>query len=126
MHFHEKKIETKLPSFSWNLGLNGSFVKEVQEFVKKLFLTGQTDLQSRNDYEQPREKDENTGKKLLNRFKLTVLANAVCVDILVWATKDENGMMLLIVYIFFPEYLIYTFGTKYDPQKTARHVHDMG
>ena len=106
MHFHEKKIETKLPSFSWNLGLNGSFVKEVQEFVKKLFLTGQTDLQSRNDYEQPREKDENTGKKLLNRFKLTVLANAVCVDILVWATKDENGMMLLIVYIFFPEYLI--------------------
>ena len=66
-------------------------MKEVQEFVKKLFLTGQTDLQSRNDYEQPREKDENTGKKLLNRFKLTVLANAVCVDILVWATKDENG-----------------------------------
>ena len=115
-----------MPSFSWNLGLNGSFVKEVQEFVKKLFLTGQTDLQSRNDYEQTREKDENTGKKLLNRFKLTVLANAVCVDILVWATKDENGMMLLIVYIFFPEYLIYTFGTNYDPQKTARHVHDMG
>ena len=73
-------------------GLNGPFVKEVQIFIKQLFLSGQNDLQSRDQTEHHDKEKEETGvKKSVNKFKLTVLANAVCVDILVWATKDENG-----------------------------------
>ena len=75
-------------------GLNSSFIKEVQVFVKQLFLSGQNDLQSRD------EKDDSVAKKsLLNKFKLTVLSNAVCVDILVWATKDENGKYFLTIFL---------------------------
>ena len=75
-------------------GLNGSFVKEVQVFVKQLFLSGQNDLQSR-DHDHHGDKDDpkesGAKKNIVNKFKLSVLSNAVCVDILVWATKDENG-----------------------------------
>ena len=37
------------------------------------------------------DKDKENKDRPLNKFKLIVLTNAVCVDILVWATKDENG-----------------------------------
>lgn len=43
------------------------------------------------DKDQTSTSDEKVGPRPVNKFKLTVLANAVCVDILVWATKDENG-----------------------------------
>ena len=68
-------------------GLSGQFIKEIQIYIKQLFLSGQNDLQSR---ELDKEKEDKAGK-LLKKFKLMVLTNAVCVDILVWATKDENG-----------------------------------
>ena len=64
--------------------LSPAFVKEIQVYIKQLFLSGQNDLQSR-------EMDKDKEKQPLNKFKLMVLTNAVCVDILVWATKDENG-----------------------------------
>ena len=76
-------------------GLNGSFVKEVQVFVKQLFLSGQNDLQSRDhgdkDHGDKDPQESGAKKNVVNKFKLSVLSNAVCVDILVWATKDENG-----------------------------------
>ena len=69
-----------------------------------MFLSGQNDLKSR---EVEKEKDNagnadrcgmtsvsgESGCKA-NKFKLMVLTNAVCVDILVWATKDENGKFI--------------------------------
>ena len=57
-----------------------------------MFTTGQTELQSR-DFDKEKEENESAPSsiKTLNKFKLMVLTNAVCVDILVWATKDENG-----------------------------------
>jgi phosphatidylinositol 4-kinase len=89
--------------FIFKIGLSGAFVKEVQVFVKQLFLSGQNDLQSReqdstNSTDKDSEKEDSSPKsvKAVNRFKLTVLANAVCVDILVWATKDENGNYTII------------------------------
>lgn len=70
--------------------LPGPFTKDVREFVKRLFQIGQTELQSK-PY-------DNTGKDVtkfevedIRRYKLNVLANATCVDLLVWAISDEAG-----------------------------------
>ena len=74
--------------------MNGAVIKDIQTRIKQLFQSGQTDLQSREFDKDKDEKDQSltsTASGPLNKFKLLVLTNAVCVDILVWATKDENG-----------------------------------
>ena len=82
------------PTFLHNfvVDLPTSLVKEIQEFTKQLFQNGQNDLQSREYEDNEKEEKENEPDTfLINRFKLNVQTSAVCVDILVWATKDEQG-----------------------------------
>ena len=77
---------------SCQIDLPASLVKEIQDFTKQIFLSGQSELQSREHEAVEKDEKENAmGYHTINRFKLNVQTNAVCVDILVWATLEEQG-----------------------------------
>lgn len=64
--------------------LSTSFVKEIHDFVLEQFNTSQGELQ-KILHDADRIHNE------LSPLKLRCQANAACVDLMVWAVKDEQG-----------------------------------
>jgi len=65
--------------------LSSSFTREVQEFVKQLFKQGQTMLQNKEA-----SVDGHRQNKDFNSFSLTLQCNIACLELLLWALKDES------------------------------------
>lgn len=65
-------------------------MKEVQDFVKSLYLSGQTELQSK----QQRSPAE-VRHMQFDPYELMVCSNAACVDLLFWAVRDESGKHMI-------------------------------
>ena len=66
------------------LGLPVSFTQDVQDFVKNLYHVGQTALQNRDHH-------SDVDKSVLNPFTLTIQSNVVCIELLLWAVREEAG-----------------------------------
>lgn len=56
----------------------------MQDFVKNLYHVGQTVLQNKDHH-------ADADKSVLNPFQLTVQSNVVCVELLLWAVREEPG-----------------------------------
>ena len=63
------------------IDLDKSFISEVQEFIKCLFLLGQTEIMNRQSSESQ--------NLIYNSLKLNIQTNAACIEILVWSSSDE-------------------------------------
>lgn len=73
-------------------GLHASFTREVQDFVKNLYHAGQTVLQNKEKGGAVDEANTDKSSGLnINQFALTIHINVACVELLIWAIKDENG-----------------------------------
>lgn len=73
-------------------GLNTQLRKEVQEFVKTMYAQGQTVLQSREHSEH----DKSERRHPLQPFSLTICSNVACIELLLWAIKEDSGMFKII------------------------------
>jgi phosphatidylinositol 4-kinase len=54
-------------------------------------MAGQNELQMSDHEAQQQQQHDDETRPLVNCFKINIQTNAVCVDILVWTTRDEYG-----------------------------------
>lgn len=67
--------------------------------MKRLFLIGQTELQNKQNDSTEKVRENEDGTRAVDKYKVNVMANAACVDLLVWAICDETGTL----YYFYSE-----------------------
>ena len=69
-----------------------SYTKDVQDFVKNLYSVGQTALQNKGTSWDDHHKDgDKSEKHTLNPFTLTIQSNVACIELLLWAIREETG-----------------------------------
>jgi phosphatidylinositol 4-kinase A len=66
--------------------LSTPFTKDIQEFVKQLFLNGQTEINKSHESFKKSDAEIN----IVNKYRISVMANAACINLLVWAIRDET------------------------------------
>lgn len=66
--------------------LSTPFTKDIQEFIKQLFLNGQTEINKSHENFKKSDAEIN----VVNKYRISVMANAACINLLVWAIRDET------------------------------------
>ncbi|KAK3587137.1 hypothetical protein CHS0354_006778 [Potamilus streckersoni] len=92
----------------------GRFMKEVEVFIKSLYMVGQQELDRRrhSQYHQHSRDSYTAGDKKwdVNPYELMVCSSAACVDLLFWAVREESGSTHIHKY----ESFIPLFDTRYE------------
>lgn len=64
---------------------------QINQLALDLFKSGQNELSGR----QPEVEKDKSGREICaNKYKLLVIGNAVCLQLLVWAAQDETGFYI--------------------------------
>ena len=84
----------------------GAFAKRVNDFALTMFKRGQESISQRDSSkDNPRYYYLKTRKvidadAIVNRIKMLVIANSICLELYVWSAVDENGLMALPYFYF--------------------------
>ena len=101
--YKEDICETNLVMF---LDLPPKFITEIQDIVKLLYALGQTILHNKNQSVASLDGLSNdastsgrggsrrskTSSSVLNPVALTIQTNVCCIELLLWAIKEDTGM----------------------------------
>jgi hypothetical protein len=70
------------------------------------FNDGQVQLKERSFNEDIRSRSTDEEQPLANRLKILIIANSICIELIVWSCVDENSKFLKLFYWAFINELI--------------------
>ncbi|TKR67531.1 hypothetical protein L596_023672 [Steinernema carpocapsae] len=79
------------PMSESNFPLEVSFAKKVNEFVLDLFRRGQEELSAVRSLRHSQSNEVIATSGILNRSKMVIIGNSICLELIVWSAVDENS-----------------------------------